>query len=147
MQVGLETQSLCDYILNLPQAFDPNLPRTDNVPQDRLGDPLCYEFGRRIRCFLDRWVTAVEPQVFMALALLEDSPLKEGVRDVMRDLNTINNEVLPAINDVFITGRRPDHEPLQEAWTRLASRRQTHLDLAREHFSLALENVEEALRS
>lgn len=146
MQVGLETHSLCDYLLNLPEAFDPNVPRTDTVPQDHPGDPLCYEFGGRIQRFLDRWVTAVEPQIFMALALLADSPLKAGVNDVIRDLRRINNEVLPEINRVFCLGRRPDHEPLNAAWTALAERRQGHLDLVHQHFSLVLTDVEKALR-
>ncbi len=146
MQVGLETHSLCDYIMNLPATFDPNVPRADNVPQDHPSDPLCYEFGNRIARFLDRWVTAVEPHIFVALALLDDSPLKSGVGAVMRDLSAINNEVLPEINRVFSLGRRPDQELLKTAWTTLALRRQSHLDLAREHFSLALTDVEKALR-
>jgi hypothetical protein len=114
------------------------------VSEGKVDTEMALRICESITRFMDRWVTAVEPQIFLALALLEDTPLEDGVMDVMKDLDAINNKVIQGMNDVFVTGQRRDKAALKDAWTQLVERRQAHLDLAREHFRPRLDDAEQA---
>jgi hypothetical protein len=146
MQIGLDFTIFKDYLDNLPMAFNPKVPRTDDVSPDRPGQPLAEDIANRIAQLYTKWVQLVEPPLFVARALLPDTALDAAVREISADIRKINNEVMPAIRDatVGVRGIRPDTELFDATWKQLMNRRQQHLDLAREHFSLSLDDVQKA---
>jgi hypothetical protein len=146
MQIGLDFTVFKNYLDDLPERFNANHPRPDNLPPEGTGEPFAEEIASRIMDFYTKWVQLVEPPLFVARALLQDTPLDAAMTQISGDIRKINNEVLPPIRDATISeqGRRPDTEPFDAAWKELMNRRQEHLDLAREHFSLSLNKVEQA---
>jgi hypothetical protein len=161
MQSGLGLQQLIFYVDELPLQFRPERPlsRTGrvafrfqrplpgehqtivNVPP--AAEPsIADDYTRMYYSLTDRWVTAVEPHVFRSLALLEDTPLKDGVEELMKDFDRIVNKHLPKITESVLGGSRPDTDPIKAAWKQMAERRQAHLEMVREHFGLRLTEVE-----
>lgn len=132
-----------DYLLNLPERFDPNVPRADNVPPDKPGNPLAYDLSDRYTNFLDAWVQRIEPPLFLTLALLQDTPLEEPVRQLNERLTEIKAVEIPALTRATsFEFRRPDVDPINAKWTDITRKRNEHLALAREHLSLSLDDVE-----
>lgn len=149
MQVGLEFPMFLDYLKNLPREFNPTRPRQDDVQQQNPVDPLAADYAQQIVQFWQKWAQFVEPQVFYAFAVLRNTPLDDGIRDVVSDADNLRNAAMKPITQAVLNGRRPSEssiEDLNAQWSTLVRRRQEHLDLAREFFSLKLDDVERALR-
>ncbi|MFL0289395.1 hypothetical protein ACJH6H_29705 [Mycobacterium sp. SMC-21] len=144
-QMSLYLTFFTDYLENLPDAFNPNIQRQDNVPPDRPGEPLAYEIGARVQEFVNRWTDLVEPPLFVALALLKDTPFDESMKDINAKIRHLTEKELPGVLDVGIRGRRPDVASLDATWKEILRQREGHLNLARKHFSLNLRAVESEL--
>ncbi len=136
-----------DYLQNLPDRFNPNLPRQDNVPPDRPSDPIAYDIGGRVEKFTSKWTELVEPPLFVALALLKDTPFDEAMKDINTGIRDIMEKELFKVLNVGILGQRPDITTLDQKWKTLMRKREEHLNLTRKHFSLDLKSVEAELRN
>ncbi|OHU37655.1 hypothetical protein [Mycobacteroides chelonae] len=144
--MSLEFKVLIIYFKDLPPQFNPNMPRTDQPP-DKPDNPFAFDIGDRVAAFNVRWAATVEPPVFHALTILHGSPLYEPMRELVklyREL--VGGEDLLAVFNSGVFGRRPDTSKVNEMWTEVMSLRQSHLDLAREHFSLSLVDLEKAIQ-
>lgn len=145
---GIATMALVfpaftDYLQNLPARFDPNVPRTDNVPPDKPGNPLAYDIGERVTVFMDTWVKTIEPPLFLTLALLGDTPMEKPVKELNDKLTKLKEEGFPLLtHPILFENRRPDVEPVDAMWKDITRLRNEHLNLAARHFSLALDDVE-----
>jgi len=118
---------------------------TTREPRQIRSPPLHGTLSNQFADFWNKWVKTVEPPLFVARALLHDTPLDEAVNAISKDVRNLNNTIMPALmTSVAEEGRRPDTKPLDAAWKQLMTRRQVHLDLAQEHFSLTLAKVERA---
>jgi hypothetical protein len=132
-----------DYLLNLPERFNPNIPRTDSVPPDKPDNPLAYDLGDRFGGFLDAWMQMIEPPLFLTLALLQDTPLEAPVRRLNEQLTEIKEVELPALmRATSFEFRRPDVGPIDEKWKNITRQRNEHLALTRQHLSLNLDDIE-----
>ncbi|MES3639878.1 hypothetical protein Q9Q75_25720 [Mycobacterium intracellulare] len=149
VQMSLYFTFFTDYLQNLPETFNPNLPRQDNVPADRPGDPIAFEIGGRVEKFVNKWTELVEPPLFVALALLKDTPFDEAMKDINTGIRDIMEKELWKVLNVGILGQRPDIAiaTLDQKWKVLLRKREEHLNLTRKHFSLDLKSVEAELRT
>ncbi|WP_445163217.1 hypothetical protein ACTXG5_08325 [Mycobacterium sp. Dal123C01] len=145
-QMSLYFTFFTDYLQNLPHQFNPNMPRQDNVPPDRPGDALAYEIGVRIQDFANKWTELVEPPIFVALALLKDTPFDEAMKDINTRIRDLLEKELAKVLNVGIMGRGPDVTTLNGKWSDITGKREEHLNLTRKHFSLDLDVVEAELR-
>ncbi|BBX44712.1 hypothetical protein GCM10009641_26970 [Mycobacterium cookii] len=148
VSMGIDLASFTAYMKNLPPTFDPNRPRSDIAPPepgDIPGEPVCYQFGRVYQTFADKWFQTIEPPLFSALAILNGSALDEAVKSLNVKLREITEKCLPLLSADFARGRRPDVTAIETTWKDAGRRRQAHLDLARQHFSLKLDDVEQHL--
>lgn len=145
MVINMPALKFRSYFDNLPRRFDPNVPRTDLDP-DATDQPLAFEIGQQYETFLAKWTETVEPPLFVALALLQGTPFDAAVKELNQMLADYKTKELPKLNVALEVRGRPDTTPIAEAWKKILGTRQTHLDLARKHFSLELEAVEEATR-
>jgi hypothetical protein len=146
----IEFASFTDYLDNLPRHFDPNRPRTDSVPPERLGEPLAYEMGRRIQNFYDEWVQVIQPPLFVALALLHGTAMYGavvGINDGIKKMSAEDTEGgFIDIRKAIVAGHRPNTQPLTAMWRDILAKRSEHLRLAIQHFSLTREDVERSVR-
>jgi hypothetical protein len=136
-----------DYLLNLPGTFDPNVPRTDNWPPDKPGNPLAYDFSDRVTAFLDTWVQMVEPPLFLALALLKGTAMEATIRQLNDQLTELKTDGFPQLTHPLMNGRRPDVGPVDAMWNDIIRLRNAHLNLASQHFSLAIDDIEAYLNT
>lgn len=145
MQIGMDFEIHKQFLEDLPESFDATAPRPGRVDQET-GEPLATEIIRRQVDFFTKWVQVVEPPLFVARALLQGTPMEPEVKKISGDLKKLTTEIMPAIGITTMskTGRRPDTGPFDTTWKQLMGRRQQHLDLALEHFSLTLADVERA---
>lgn len=143
--MSLEFIVFTDYVQNLPERFDPNDPRPDDVPSDHPGQAFAFDIRQRVEEFLTKWTSTVEPPLFMALALLQDTPLDQPIKDVTEAIRQITTDDLPPINRALIAGHRPDITVMNARWAELLRQRRAHLNLARLHFSLELDHVDASL--
>jgi len=144
--MSLDLKVLIMYFGDLPFSFNANLPRTDQPP-DKTGNPLAFDIGDRIAAFNTRWMSTVEPPVFHALTVLSGTPLYEPMRElVIKYRELIGGTELTIVFNAAAVGRRPDTKKIDEMWNGVMGLRQTHLDLAREHFSLNLGDLEKAVK-
>jgi hypothetical protein len=143
-KMTISTVAFRVYFENLPPTFDPNVPRTDNDP-DATGMPLAFEMGAKYESFVAKWADTIEPRLFTALALLHGTPLDEPLRELNVKLAEVIRTQVPLLAEQFKEGRRPDTSSMRAAWNDVAGRRQEHLDLARQHFGLALADVHRIL--
>ncbi len=132
------------YFENLPRTFNPNVPRTDQDP-DATDQPLAFEVGAQYETFIAKWTETVEPPLFVALALLKGTPLYEPLRELNLMLADYKREELPKLTATLPRGQRPNTTSVRDTWNKILGTRQTHLDLAQEHFSLSLEDVQAAV--
>lgn len=144
MGINMAALKFRSYFQNLPPAFDANLPRTDLDP-DATNQPLAFEVGAQVETYLAKWVETVEPPLFVALAMLKGTPLYEPLRDLNQLLTDYKTVELPKLTTTLPLGMRPDTTAFGNAWKAILATRQLHLDLAQEHFSLNLADVESAL--
>ncbi len=145
-QIGMEFLAFKNFLDELPMQFDATDHYWDSWPPEGPPSSLGDKITDRLRVFMTRWVEHVEPPLFVARALLHDTRLNAAVNQISADIKKINNEIVPAMTEVMISeyGRRPDTKPFDDAWKRLMSRRDEHLKLALEHFSLSLDDVQRA---
>lgn len=147
-QMSLYFTFFTDYLLNLPDRFDANLPRQDNVPADHPGEALAYDIGSRVERFTNKWTELVEPPLFIALALLKDTPFDQPMRDLNTEIRDLLEKELPKVLDSgLFQGNRPDIAELDRKWKVITRRREEHLNMTRTHFSLDLKTVESEIRS
>jgi hypothetical protein len=145
MVINMPALKFRNYFDSLPQRFDPNVPRTDQDP-DATDQPLAFEVGAQYETYLAKWTETVEPPLFVALALLKGTPLYEPLKQLNKMLADYKTQELPKLTATLHLGIRPDTTSVGEAWKAILATRQAHLDLAQEHFSLNLEDVEAATR-
>ncbi|CAM5708020.1 hypothetical protein MAUB1S_05189 [Mycolicibacterium aubagnense] len=145
MGINMAALKFTSYFRNLPQVFNPNHPRHDQDDPDATDQPLAYEIGAQYEVFLAKLVETVEPPLFVALAMLKGTPLYEPLRDLNRMFADYKGVEIPKLEKSFSAGRRPDTKSLSEAWKAILAVRQQHLDLAQDHFSLNLADVEAAI--
>ncbi|OKH77190.1 hypothetical protein EB72_11110 [Mycobacterium sp. SWH-M1] len=110
-------------------------PRTKQLLADQL-----YE---RYEAFAAMLIETVEPPLFVALAMLKGTPLYQPLRDLNQLFANYKNVEMPAL--VVQPGFTPDTTSIENAWRGILAVRQQHLDLAQEHFSLTLADVEAAI--
>lgn len=146
VQMSLYFTFFTDYLQNLPRIFDPNSPRIDNVPPDHPGDAIAFEIGERIKSFVNKWTEIVEPPLFVALALLKETPFDEPMKDVNARVRDLVEKDLPEVLKIDHVGHRPDISVLDRKWKELLRKREEHLNLTRTHFSLDLDVVESQIR-
>jgi hypothetical protein len=144
-QMSLYFTFFTDYLENLPEAFNPNHPRQDNVPPDRPGEPIAYELGQRVQDFANKWTELVEPPLFVALALLKDTPFDKAMIEINTAIRDLMEKELPNVLRFEIMTRRPETATLNAKWKAITGKREYHLNLTRKHFSLDLAVVEREL--
>lgn len=144
MVINMPALKFRNYFDSLPRRFDANLPRTD-VDPDATDQPLAFEVGAQYAMYLAKWTETVEPPLFVALAMLKGTPLFEPLRELNKMLADYKTVELPRTTVTLPLGIRPDTTSLAESWSAILATRQAHLDLAQEHFSLDLADVEAAI--
>ncbi|MDA2893381.1 hypothetical protein PDG61_20875 [Mycolicibacterium sp. BiH015] len=145
MVINMAALKFRSYFDSLPRIFNANVPRSDQDDPDATNQPLAYEIGAQYETYLARWVEVVEPPLFVALSMLKGTPLYEPLRELNKMLADYKNVEIPKLNNGIFSGRRPDTTSLGDAWKAILAVRQQHLDLAQEHFSLNLADVEAAI--
>lgn len=135
---------LVSFFRDLPTTFNPNFPRSGSDPTT--SPPLAEEVGDVYGAYITKWIETVEPRIFVALALLENTPVGEVVKQFQLMLRDYTTNELPKLSEALGHWRRPDVGPVSEAWGKIIGSRQAHLDVARKHFSLDLKDVEAAVR-
>jgi hypothetical protein len=149
---GIEFTLFTNYLGTLPQNFDVTAPRTQNVssPRGQIGESYGDEYRRRIEDFSNKWVQAVQPPLFVALALLHGTEVYRAVYEINDRIKKMYAEDtdggFPAIGKVVLAGHRPDTQPITAMWRDIIALRNEHLRLVIEHFSLKRDDVEKAVR-
>ena len=69
-----------------------------------------------------------------------------ALEQVNNGINWIKNDGIKAILTPVREGRRPNTVPLTARWRDILRRRDEHLTLARQHFSLTRDDVETSVR-
>ncbi|QZY44872.1 MULTISPECIES: hypothetical protein [Mycolicibacterium] len=139
--ISIELLAFISYVEDL-HGLNLNQPRgTPEVPDE----PLADEVGRKVQTFYLSWTKLVEPPLFKALTLMRGSELYLPVKGLNADIRTMMETTLPTMMRSVFEGERVDVNPAKDAWREIAGRRNDHLNLAHEHFSLAMEDVERAL--
>lgn len=141
-QMSLKFPMLTDFYKNLPERFNPNLPRRDNVTPKRPGMLLAEEMSEGFFEFTQTWLELLEPPLFVALSLSRGTPLDDPMKELNKSIRRILDTDLREIAMVAMGGQRPDVSGIEASWGDVLQQRQTHLNLAREHFGLGLEEVE-----
>jgi hypothetical protein len=145
MGINMAALKFRGYFDSLPRVFNANVPRPDQDDPDATDQPLAFEIQAQYEIYLARWVEVVEPPLFVALTMLKGTPLYEPLRDLNKMMGDYKNTEIPKLNEGIFNGRRPNTTSLGEAWKAILAARQDHLDLAQEHFSLNLADVEAAI--
>jgi len=145
MGINMAALKFRAYFDNLPRVFNGNVPRPDQDDPDATDQPLAYEIQAQYETYLARWVEVVEPPLFVALSMLRGSPLYEPLRDLNKMMADYKSVEIPKLDEAIFNGRRPDTTSLGEAWKAILAVRQEHLELAKEHVSLNLADVEAAI--
>lgn len=145
MATNMPALKFTSYFRNLPHKFDLRYARPDQDDPDATDQPLAYEIGAQHETYLARLVETVEPPLFVALAMLRGTPLYEPLRELNQMFTDYKSVEIPKLGESYFAGRRPDTTSLSDAWKAILAVRQHHLDLAQEHFSLNLVDVEAAL--
>jgi len=99
-----------------------------------------------IRRFSWEWLNRIEPPLFAALLVLRGTALYDSVGEVNDKLNEMKTEGLEAIRQAVKERRRADTEWLTSMGENVINRRNEHLTLARQHFSLERDDVERSVR-
>jgi hypothetical protein len=149
--VAIEFSSFNDYLINLPEHSAGTKPRTDILPE-RPGESLAEEVGRRYVGFYERWAGAIQPLLFVALAILHDTEVYDAVVKINNDIAKmskedteggfadVRNQIFPDVRQDMVY--RPDTRQLKYMWHDISGRRDQHLRLMQLHFSLNRKNVE-----
>lgn len=92
VSMGIEFVSFTNYLDRLPRHFNPNMPRTDDVPSDRMGEPLSFEMVRHVQAFYNEWVQTIQPPLFVALATLHGTELYAAVFELNAAIKKMADE-------------------------------------------------------
>jgi hypothetical protein len=151
-----EFSSFTDYLINLPTSFNGILTRADGVPPERPGEPFINEIGRHFDTFYQRWIGAIQPSLFVALAVLYGTDMYDAMEKINDDIANMSKEdteggfidirkrIMPDPQHGLC--HRPDTDRLTAMWQDIVGRRFAHLRLLQKHFSLARPDVENAVR-
>jgi hypothetical protein len=104
------------------------------------------EIIEQIQQFVAKWMDKVEPPLFVALYMLYGTDVYQAVAEINDGINEIRKDGIPSITRPIAAGRRPDTAPLKDMWNGILGRRDAHLKLAREHFSLDRNDVVRYIR-
>jgi hypothetical protein len=152
---AIEFRSFTDYLDNLPPTFNASLPRS-GAPAEHQGEPFADEIGRRFETFYDRWLGVIQPPLFVCLAMLHATELYDAAKWINDAIAKMSNEdteggfvgirkaMLPDAQHGI--AHRPDTGPLTVMWHDILGRRNEHLRLLQQHFSLRREDVEAYVR-
>lgn len=142
--VGMDFRSFVNYLDDLPREFNPVGQRHTGPLRElqTYGD----EVIEQIQQFFAKWMDTIEPALFVALYLLHDTPMYPAVGQINDGINEIRKDGIPSITRPIIQGRRPDTAQLTTMWNNILRRRDEHLKLARQHFSLTHKDVERYVR-
>jgi hypothetical protein len=116
------------------------------VPADHPGEPIAFDIGLRAEKFVTKWSKLVEPPLFVALALVKNTPLDQPMKDINSGIRDIMENELSAVLNVEIQGRRPDIIKLDRKWKEVRRNREEHLNLTRSHFNVDPKTVEAEMR-
>jgi hypothetical protein len=97
------------------------------------------------RRFSWEWQNRIEPPLFVALLVLRGTPLYDAVGEVNDKMNEIKTDGLEPIRQAVKDRQRPDTEGITSMWKNITDRRDAHLTLARQHFSLSRKDVERSV--
>lgn len=138
----MEFAAWTEYLDSLPVAF--NLDE-QNRPGTVVGPASTWrtETREEMRSFSLKWQQRIEPPLFVALLVLRGTGLYEATGALNDVINDIKMAGLEPIRQGLGAGRRPDTAPIKAMWEDVKSRRDTHLGLARKHFSLSRDDVEQ----
>lgn len=132
LALNMPTFRLGQYFDNFPETFDP--ASVGNAPSEHLSD------------YMATWIETVEPARFVALTLLKNTSFGATIVEFEEALTGYMTELLEGqYKAVSIRGRRPENS-LSNSWHSVSGLRHKHLDLARQHFSLDIKDVEAAVR-
>jgi hypothetical protein len=98
------------------------------------------------RRFSWEWQNRIEPPLFVALLVLRGTALYDAVGEVNDKINEIKTEGLEPIRQAVKDRQRPDTKGITSMWKNITDRRDGHLTLARQHFSLTRKDVERSVR-
>jgi hypothetical protein len=153
--MSFEFTSFTDYLVNLPTSFNGALTRDDGLPPERPGEPFINEIGRHFETFYASWFRAIQPPLFVALAVLYGTDMYDAVDGINGDIAKISKEEteggLVDVRKALMPDpqhglcHRPDIDRLTAMWQDIVGRRFAHLRLVQEHFSLKHEDVENAV--
>jgi hypothetical protein len=141
---GIEFSTFTQYLDDLDPEFDPGQQRTPA----RLTEAQTYgdEIVEKIRDFAEKFTSKLQPPLFRALLVLRGTPLQTAVEKINDGITEVGREGLPTITRPIMQGHRPDTTPITKMCQDVLRRRDEHLKLAQEHFSLTRQDVEEAVR-
>jgi hypothetical protein len=77
--------------------------------------------------------------------VLSGTALHDAVGEVNDTINEIKTQGLEPIRQAVKDRRRPDIEPITSMWKTITARRDEHLSLACQHFSLNRADVEKSV--
>jgi hypothetical protein len=92
------------------------------------------------------WQKRIEPPLFGALLVLRGTRPYDAVGEVDRTINEIQTGFEP-IRQAAVERRRPDTAPITSMWESVIERRDQHLSLARQYYSLERKDVERSVRA
>jgi hypothetical protein len=141
-KMALHLQVYTDYLDNLPQEFDREAARSDNVKPIFPGEPIALEIGTNSMNFFNLWVDALHPPFFRALALTRGTALDGPLVALNNSVTELMDVNIKAAGETAVTGRRPDISAIDQKWGEILRRKQAHLELVRKHFGLGLTDAE-----
>lgn len=141
----MEFDAWTEYLGRLPDQF--NLDE-QNRPGPVVGPVSTWRTETReaMRSFSSKWQHEIEPTLFVALLVLRGTDLYEATGALNDKINEIKTQGLEPIRQGLAAGRQPDTAPIEVMWEDVKNRRDEHLRLARQHFSLERKDVERAVR-
>jgi hypothetical protein len=113
---------------------------------DKLQTGSIDSIPEEIRRFSCEWQNRIEPPLFVALLVLRGTDLYGPVGEVNDIINEMKTTGLEPIRQAVKDRRRPDTQPITSMWENVWNRRNEHLTLARQHFSLNREDVEKTVQ-
>jgi hypothetical protein len=147
VSLSIEFVSFRNFLDDVPDYFDPNSPRVIGVSPHQSFEPYVAEFSRHVETFYNKWTQAIQPPLFVALALLHGTEMYTEVVEVNDELAKVGREGFTVIQQTLAQGRKPDTGAIKNMWNAILLRRNEHLRLTHQHFSLKRDDVEQYLRS
>jgi hypothetical protein len=99
-----------------------------------------------IRRFSREWQNRIELPLIVALLVISGSTFYDALAEINDTINEIKTDGLEPIRQAARDSQRPDTQPITAMWDSIVDRRNEHLRLARQHFSLTRKDVERHVR-